>query len=580
MESKAAPAKQTFSERQGSIEYAKRLFESMKAERSTFNNHYQAIAELCDGTNAEFNTTSKIEGEFKVDQVYESKPAMASQVAGAALMGLMWNNGARSIKVELAHKEAKDDQVAKDWMQESNEKFAAALDDPLCNLNNAIGEFGEDIVKYGTTTITRSPTGKKDGPVFQFDCWNVQNFYIGEGADRQPDTIAITYRMSVEEMVKRFTYEKCHANVQKQYDAMDFAARVEYMQLIQPRLGRPAGKKGAAFLPVMSAHYDMTNAHKLKEGGFARRAFYTARFYRRPGKLYAYSPAMNALPDIYLANALKEAIIVATEKQLDPPLGVLDDAVMGNAVIDTSAGGVSVFNPSGAGGQPVFPIFSVGELKSAMELLERLMESISQHFFLDRLLDFNNQVQMTAREALMRDSMRSTTLRTPISRMTSDVFLPLIQDSFMDMLDMGYFGLMPGSVEAENAKKLNPNVELVPDVIAELLARGEKVFEVKFMTPAMRDNQAQEAQAIIEHLGIVTSLAPAYPEARHTMDIAKSLRRLADMRLVPSDIQTTESDATTKQTAEQQQAEQQASLQAMGQWSQIGKNLGVTPGGQ
>jgi len=106
---------------------------------------------------------------------------------------------------------------------------------------------------------------------------------------------------------------------------------------------------------------------------------------------------MNALPDIREANVLREAVIVATEKNLDPPLGILSDGMLGGSVLDTSAGSLNVFNASGNIGNnnPIFPLFTVGSLQDAIARLETISNSIAQHFHIDKLIDFNNDTQMT-----------------------------------------------------------------------------------------------------------------------------------------------------------------------------------------
>lgn len=557
-----------------------KLIENMKTNRLPFDTQYQAIAEVVDGNNADFSDQFTTEGSFTQDDIYDSEAVRAAQVSGAAFVGMMWPNGAKSVQVIFKNDEALKDAESKKWLEKKNRLFVSALDDPRGNLNNALGELSEDSMKYGTVALTRVPGG--DGPnepIFRFDAWNVRNFYIAQGRDRQPDTLAIVYKDTADGFVKRFGYHNCSVNVQKAYNENRLDTKFDYLHVIKPRKDRDPSKAGNLNAPWLSAHFDLSNKKKMKESGFGRRAFYVSRFYVRPGELYARSPCMNVLPDIYLANALKEAIILATEKQLDPPLGILDDSTLGNAVVDTSAGGLSVFNPPPGGGNspPVFPLYTVGDMKSAIALLEELHANIKNGFFLDRLLDLNNETQMTAREALIRDAMRSTTLRTPINRMISDIYTPMVEDSWMDMMDRGYFGLMPNTPEWLNAKANMVEVDEIPEVVARLLAAGEEVFEVKYMTPAMKDMKADESQAIIDQMGLVANLTPAYPQARNQLNIMKALDRLANNRGVPVDLLNTEEERAAIEAVQDQKQQEAAVLQNLGSVAGIAKQLGVTP---
>lgn len=568
-------------------ENIKAEIEAMRRLRQPWNSLYSAIAELIDGNNTrDFNGNNYLTNEdpFRQDDVFEDTPAMAAQTCGAAFAGMMWPDGARSVKVELKHPRAKKDTESVQWNQRCNERFVSALDDPRSNLANAIGEYFDDNVKYGTTALTRVPGGMgPDAPVFRFDVWNVANFWIAEGSNRRVDAIAISWMRSAQELVKEFGYSKCSDKVREAYNGQVMDKRFEYVHLIKPRANYDKDKKGLNNAPIASIHYDATSDHVMKETGFRRRSFYVGRFYLRPGQLYAFSPASNALPAIYLANAIKEAIILATEKMLDPAMGGFGSDFMGNDMVDTSAGSYNVFEapPAGWQGPPVFQLQNIGDPRTASALLEQLIESIKNHFFLDRLLDLNNATQMTAREAMIREAIRSTTLRTPVNRSVYDIFTPFLQDCWDDMLDMGLFGVRQGSVVERNMRALGQEpVDQIPQVIQELLDAGEEVFEIVFNNPAMRDRRASEAQAITDHIALITNVSPAYPQSRNALNIMRALDRIADIRGVPKDIQNSEDERTKIEAQQSAEAQENAVLQNLGQLANISKQLGVTGGGQ
>ena len=63
----------------------------------------------------------------------------------------------------------------------------------------------------------------------------------------------------------------------------------------------------------------------LKESGFDYLPPTIGRFSKNAGETYGRGPAIDAYPDIIMANAQAESIIRAAEKQLEPPLLIMDD---------------------------------------------------------------------------------------------------------------------------------------------------------------------------------------------------------------------------------------------------------------
>ena len=257
------------------------------------------------------------------------------------------------------------------------------------------------------------------------------------------------------------------------------------------------------------------------------------RFRKLNYERYGRSPAMMALPDTKEANALREAVIVATEKNLDPPLGVYNDGVMGGGVIDTSAAAINVFNDSGSR-EPVFPLMTVGSIPDALARIEELKNSISQHFHIDRLLDFNNEQQMTFGEAQIRDQIRSASLSALFSRQIKETFTPTIERSVHVLWRDGEFGVVKGSEEEKDLQAQGVNdIEYVPDILAERLAEGESVYEVRYKTKAAQASRGEEYLSILDVMQFVGQAAQFDPEALMSINVREAIKHISDIRTIP-----------------------------------------------
>ena len=113
---------------------------------------------------------------------------------------------------------------------------------------------------------------------------------------------------------------------------------------------------------------------------------------------------------------------------------------MGGGVVDTSASALTVFT-SGAWAmkKPIFLLYTVGELNSAKDQCrDQLMGKIMSAYLLDRLLDLNNNTQMTAYETSVRDRKTSQAVGGIFSRQETEVLTPAIERTFNVMFRKGH----------------------------------------------------------------------------------------------------------------------------------------------
>jgi hypothetical protein len=311
-------------------------------------------------------------------------------------------------------------------------------------------------------------------------------------------------------------------------------------------------------MPYEGLHLEYKNCHLLREDGYAEMPIPVGRFRRLNYEEYGRSPAMNALPDIKDANVLREAVIVATEKQLDRPLGVLDDGMLGGNVIDTSAAAINVFNASAnlSGNSPVFPLVTVGDLNTAIARLESLQETIAQHFFIDRLLDFNNETQMTFGEAQIRDQRTNASMSAIYNRQISELFTPLIERGVAKLFRMGEYGVIRGSEEEAEFLVQGIEPEYIPDDLAALLEQGKDIYKIVYKTKAANAAKAEEYIAIADITNFTLQAMQVDPSLKHRLDLHESIKQLGVIRGLPVGIlrQDDEVEALVAQEAEQMQA--------------------------
>jgi hypothetical protein len=499
-----------------SAEQALEKFSSLKKARQNWDEQFQVVGEYVSQTKQSFLEKYE-QGAFLNQDIFDSTATFAAMNASSALLGMLWPSSAeKSVKINPP-KDMKDvTSEEKEYYDYMTETVTAAMDDPKANLMAALDEYMLDDIIFGTAGV--GSFWKDDG--LYFKSYGVMEMLIEEGDKGNVDTVAIVSKWTAKRIVDTYGEDSVSEKVLKAYEANNYNELFDVLILYQPRLKR--GKsQGNMDMPFQSLHIEIATKTLLKEGGFDSFPIHVNRFRKLSYERYGRSPSMVALPDIREINIFREAVIVATEKMLDPPLGVMNDGILGNGVIDTSSGAVNVFDgQSSNNSPPVFPINTVGDLNAALLRIEALAQNIAQHFFIDRLLDFNNQTQMTATETAARAQIRASSLSTLLSRQISEVFLPFTERSVFLMYKNGKLGYAENTAEYRAALAVGENPRIIPERIAKRIEDGLPSYEVKFTTAADRANSVEELQGTEQWIESMMMKAQADPNYLAYVDTA------------------------------------------------------------
>lgn len=548
-----------------SVERYLRKHTELSEKKRPWNTHFERLAEAFLTRKRSFTSTIS-PGEFLYDDVFDNTGEHAAFTAASVFLSMLWPDSSRTFELKPV-RELRGKPGVEKYFRFCTEQQRRYMDAPKAGLLIALQEFEIDMQVFGTAGIGAfdGAPGDDSTPVV-FEAWGIKEMCISENAQGFVDQIYTLWPYTVRQVVEEYGKEEVHPDVLKAYSEGRGEERIEVLKVIEPRpILAQNGEKGVKGMPIRTVHIDVKNRKIMRESGYAEFPVAVGRMIKTIGEEMGRSPAMTALPDVGSLNALKEAIIVATEKQLDPPLAVLDDGRLGGGTIDTSAGALNVFNASGrlTGDKPVFPIFTVGEMQSAEKLEEKFKESIMQAFSLDRLLDLNNQTQMTAYETSVRNRMRGEALGAMFARQKMEVFTPLIERTFNILFRKGYFG-----PEAYG--------EDIPADVQAFIDAGKDVYEVEFISPAQRFMQSEKLQGIYEVAEFFSkmSVVPGMESIADNLDVDDMADNVVKYSGAPISVLRTDADRDAIRDGRRQAQEAQAQMAAAQQMSEVARNAG------
>ncbi len=536
----------------------KDTFDALKAERKTWDSHFQLLGEYISMIKQNFQG-SHAPGEFLVEDIYDATGAFAAHNAASALLGMLWPGTARQAVEITPPDDLEMNTELAEFYERVTDRLVRAMDDPKANLSLSLDEYMLDQMIFGSSGIG---VEKGDESKLLFKPYGVKEMYIDEGKNGRVDAIYLFFEWTVKRAVKEYGLENVSDKVRQKWEQNKKQDKIKILICITERTEFKA-TMGALSMPYQSVHIEYDTSHVLKESGFGDLPIKVGRFRKLNYERYGRSPGMNAMPDIREANALREAVIIATEKALDMPKGILDDGMLGGGVIDTSAKAINVFNATGSnGGPPIFDIGTPPDIRAALERLEELKNTIAQHFHLDRLIDFNNETQMTFGEAQIRNAIRNASLSSLFSRQISEVFTPLIVRGVSLMFEMGEFGVAKGSEQEKALIAAGKEPEYIPDVLLQRLDKGEEIYEIAYKTQAANASKSELYMGILDVLSFGIQAMQVDPTIRHRVNLHEGLKEIGSIRGLPVGILRQDDEVEERMQAERQQTQQAQALEA------------------
>ena len=197
---------------------------------------------------------------------------------------------------------------------------------------------------------------------------------------------------------------------------------------------RPVGQVTVANRPVQGRYVIAESAEVVGDPvGYYEMPVFFPRWRRAVGSTWGYGPGHLALPTVLTLNQLKQIILEAAEKVIDPALLVTERGVIGD--IDLRAGGITVVKDTDS----IVPLESRSRVDVSQLEVEKLQRSVRDLFRMNQL-ELQQGPQMTATEVEVRYELMHRLLGPTLGRIRTDMLDKLISRIFAML---GRAGLLP-----------------------------------------------------------------------------------------------------------------------------------------
>lgn len=538
------------------INYYKERYQVMHSKKMEFREKLEDVNRYVRQEGNLFEEAEEVDEEFRV---YEATAPNAARKQASMLKGILWPSASKAFKLKLIEK-ISDTKENKDWIEKASGKLAKKMDSPQTGCSDAIDENLYEQITLGSAATFIS---EDDTHTIKYNTWGLGKFVFDEGANGHVNTVYYYDKLTVKVIVETYGIDKVSDNISSAYNANKLHEKHMIVQAIEPKF-----ENGKETFEYDSVHFEFDSEHILKKSKFNELPVPVSRFYKNADTILGLSPSIEIMALIKEINRKVELREYLEESEIQPPLGFISTA-FGGEYLDISPRALNPFNEILTANSPVFRIIPQVNLNISDETIVRMKDQITEAYSLDRLVDFNNQTQMTLGEAQIRNQIRGQSANTILSRQTQ-FFTHLIERSFNINYRAGEFGVIRGSKEEDLLIKQGKEPEYIPDEIAEVIQSGEDFYEIEYISPAARMKSAEELNGLVQSITYALQLAQAKPEILDWINIEEVIKIVFELTGSPlkalkakdavEEIQKARAEAQAKQQ-EQIEASNQATLE-------------------
>ena len=522
--------------------------------------------------------------------------AISVNQAGDYLIGIMWGTGQEVFDIVPSRYvlELEDKALLEDWYKFATDQVLYHMNHSEAGLHTALRPYAYDQVSFGTSGIGVFPNNdfklRVSDNALTFRNYGIDNTRIEEGKSGVVEIVGCTYHWKTNRIVGEFAstdgavdsakLAKLPNSIKKAYESGKMNEEFDIVCLVYPRADfdpKFKGKRGARYRGVW--FMDKANENDIFfEEDFAEKPIAMARQIKVRGEVYGRSSGTLLISSIRAVNFMVGTVIEILEKMSNPSLGMFNNAIFGDSVLDTSPNGITIFNSALAGntGQPMFPIHDVGDPTGIVNfLIPYLNDKITTAFKVDALLDFNSAKDMTATESLQRFAIRGKSISGMLQQQKVEGLEPIIKRSISVLLGFGELGVNPND-EAERAAGLlerGKDERIIPESVLAVMEEGRPWFELKFNNEMEKLMRTEAVQNLLQVLQSITAIAGLYPDIIQAVNWYKLLKDINDNLDYNNQILMSESEFKDQIAAMAQARAAEAQIQAGAAGANIEKDV-------
>lgn len=492
-------------------------FDVLKRDRSNVESLYQAIQKFVRPLTGDFYNTHKTEISkdwYANRDVYDSTAIHAASTLASNIHGALTPPLVQWMTMRFRDDDLNEDHDAMVWLEECADIIYFALMDSDFHLEWNKGCL--DLTSFGEGFVFEEEMDDQPGKL-DFTTVPTNEAFYEPGWDGQPAGFYREMDMAASAILDKFgvdtpakirdSFESGNNDnfkiILAVYERRDLPSGIDYSKPVMPKL-RPWGRS-----------YVFYDDKQLigQEGGYYERPVFGVKWLESSDSKHGFGPAAMAMPDILTLNEIAKQVLIANEKNIDPPMVVNERGLFGD--VDLEAGGLTLVRDME---QMPKPLVEGTNLDFAQLEIDKLRESIMKVFHIDDL-QLKESPQMTATEVNARMDMMQRVLGPTFGYLKTYFLDPMVERTFGILYRAGQLPQPPESVVEAQAE-----------------------FDVEYLGPLARAQKSDRATAIMAYAQNIGMMAEVNPEILDVPDFDGMARELAQQANLPTELLKSDDD--------------------------------------
>lgn len=502
--------------------------ERLAGDRGTWEGHWQEITDLMAPFRNDI-TATRTPGEKRQQKIFDGTALLAVDQLANGLWGMVTNSANEWFTLKAEEDDLAEDFEVAQWLGFAGDRIRSVFAMNGLRFYSSVLDLYADLVTLGTGVFS---VEEIVGKGIQFLNHPLQDTYIAENDVGEIDLVIRKFRWTARQAHQRWG-DKAGEKVLKALETNPDQVFC-FLHAVMPNSEQKYGKIDRSGMAFSSCYVSLEGKQIVEEGGYLEFPYMVPRWSTKSRGLYGDSPAMVALPDVKMLNAMSKTNLIGAQKIVDPPILAPDERTARG--IRTHPGGI-IYGGMNEKGARYMPLQTGGRPDIGLELEEQRRSVIREAFYHSLMLMIQ-QPNQTATEILARQEEKLRLMGPALGRIQSEFLDPLIDRVFAIML---------------RAKQFGP-VENIPEPLR------QAGIKVEYVSPLAKAQKASDGASIMRYIGAVMPLAEVKPEVLAPINWEKTSRALADSFGMRADLLLSPEDVAAMA---QQEAKKQAMMTAM-----------------
>lgn len=499
--------------------------QTLESQDATFRLNWQEQADYIFPRDSNI-TTLQYPGSNKFDRLYDTTGVTECERMASGLLTNMVPAGQKFFSLTTSDTELQEIDIVKSYMARSTEVEHEELF--ASNFILQIGETLQTLIAFGSGCLFEE---YRDG--LNFMDWDISTFQILENFQGKVDSIFLKFPKTAQQAVEKWGNKvgtsvlEANADVKKQNEIFWF------IHVVRPRQHRIPRFEDTLNMEWESGYIAVKDKILIDEGGFPEFPYQVPRWAKTSGEVHGRGIGQMILPQVKMVNANKRDFNEMVNKIVNPHREVLE-SFEGEYNTTPGARNDVMEMPASRVDERNFGNFPVGK-----DDLEAERKVIRDAFFHDAFAPLTDLTGDRRNELEIRQRIQEAFRRigTPIGRIESELFTPMIVRSFNLLIRNGVIPPPPPELQGQNLK-------------------------VMYLGPLSLAQQNAEVTASRQWVGLLSEASEALPGVMDNVDADSTARRWGRVLGVNEEDIASEEDVQAKREARQDEAQRQQSLEA------------------